>query len=106
MEYDNSNKGTLGKNKRKEKESHPDYSGQINVAGVDYWLSAWLKTNASTGEKFFSLAVKPKVPRPSQVSQREDAHDAHLKSKSDGFAPQPKQFEPKQIDEDGDDIPF
>ena len=51
--------GTLGKNKRKEKDSHPDYSGQINVAGVDYWLSGWLKTGP-TGEKFFSLAVKPK----------------------------------------------
>ena len=51
--------GTLGKNKRKEKDSHPDYSGQINVAGADYWLSGWLKTGP-TGEKFFSLAVKPK----------------------------------------------
>lgn len=58
--YDNTNRGSLGKNKRKEQDKHPDYSGQINVDGRDYWLSAWLKTNNSTGEKFFSLAVKPK----------------------------------------------
>ena len=62
-QYDNSNSGTLGKNKRKEKDSHPDYSGQINVNGVGFWLSAWLKENKETGEKFFSLSVKPKEER-------------------------------------------
>lgn len=61
--YDNTNRGTLGKNKRKELDTHPEYSGQINVAGVEYWLSGWVKTNGSTGEKFFSLSVKPKESR-------------------------------------------
>lgn len=59
-QYDNTNSGTLGRNKRKEKDTHPDYSGQINVNGVDYWLSGWLKENKTTGEKFFSLSVRPK----------------------------------------------
>jgi hypothetical protein len=58
MAYDNTNRGTLGRNKRKEQDSHPDYSGKINVDGRDYWLSGWLKE--SNGEKFFSLSVKPK----------------------------------------------
>lgn len=59
MAFDRTNTGTLGKNKRKEKDTHPDYSGQINIEGVDYWLSAWVKTG-NNNEKFFSMAVKPK----------------------------------------------
>ena len=62
MAYDNTNTGTLGKNKRKEKDTHPDYSGKINVEGVDYWLSGWLKEGQDG--KFFSLAVKPKEAKP------------------------------------------
>lgn len=60
MTYDNSNSGTLGKNKRKEKDTHPDYAGQVNVDGKDYWLSGWVKENKSTGEKFFSLSLRAK----------------------------------------------
>lgn len=59
MAYDNTNKGTLGKNKRREKDTHPEYTGQINIDGKDYWLSAWVK-QGNNNEKFFSLAVKPK----------------------------------------------
>ncbi len=60
MAYDNTNKGTLGKNPRKKEDNHPDYSGNINIEGTDYWLSGWLKENKDTGEKFFALAVKKK----------------------------------------------
>jgi uncharacterized protein (DUF736 family) len=52
--------GSLFKNKRKETERHPDYNGSITINGVEYWLSAWLKT-AQSGEKYMSLALgKPK----------------------------------------------
>jgi hypothetical protein len=64
MQYDNTNSGLLAKNKRKEKDTHPDYSGSINVDGVEYWLSGWLKTGKEgsklAGEKFFSLSVRQK----------------------------------------------
>lgn len=53
--------GTIAKSRNKTKDTHADYSGQINVAGVDYWLSGWLKTGPS-GDKFLSLAVKVKQP--------------------------------------------
>jgi uncharacterized protein (DUF736 family) len=59
-QYSNENRGSLSKNKRKEQDNHPDYTGSINVDGRDYWLNGWLKTNGQTGEKFFSLSVKPK----------------------------------------------
>lgn len=64
MSYDNTNKGTLGKNKRKTEETHPEYTGQINIDGVEYWLSAWVKSNGSTGEKFFSISAKAKEQKP------------------------------------------
>lgn len=74
------NTGTLGKNKRKEQDNHPDYAGQINVDGRDYWLSGWVKENKETGERFFSLSVKPKEqraekPKPAPVVSGEPDDD-------------------------------
>jgi hypothetical protein len=57
-EYDNTDRGALFKNDRKEKESHPDYKGSINVGGVEFWLSAWIKEGAKG--KFMSLSVQAK----------------------------------------------
>lgn len=59
-DFDNTNRGALFKNNRKEKDTHPDYNGTINVGGVDYYLNAWLKESKKDGKKFFSLSVKEK----------------------------------------------
>lgn len=59
MEYDNSNRGSLFKNDRKDDAKFPDYKGSINVDGTDYWLSAWIKISKD-GNKFMSLSVKNK----------------------------------------------
>ena len=58
-EYDNTDRGALFRNDKKEADNHPDYKGSINVGGTDYWLSAWLKTS-NAGAKYMSLSVKPK----------------------------------------------
>lgn len=59
MEYDNTNRGTLFKAKEKKSEKSPDYTGTINVNGVEMRLSAWLK-ESKAGTKYFSLAVSEK----------------------------------------------
>lgn len=51
------NSGSLFKNDRKAQPSHADYQGKIMVAGVEYYLNAWLKDGQKG--KFFSLSVKP-----------------------------------------------
>jgi len=58
-DYDDTNRGALFKNERKEKETHSDYNGTLNVNGEDFYLNAWLK-ESKAGKKFFSLSVKPK----------------------------------------------
>jgi hypothetical protein len=68
-QYDNTNRGALFKNDRKETDSHPDLSGQINVDGKDYWLSGWTKRNEDNSFKVLSLSVKPKEGRAQQARQ-------------------------------------
>jgi len=68
-EYDNTNRGVLFKNQRKDSDKHPDYTGNINIGGTEFWLSAWIKDGAKG--KFMSLSVKPKDDQPQQsISQR------------------------------------
>ena len=57
-EFDNTNRGVLFKNDRKESDKHPDYKGSINVGGKEMWLSAWIKEGKKG--KFMSLSVSDK----------------------------------------------
>jgi hypothetical protein len=66
-DYDNTNAGALFKNDKKTTDKHPDYRGQINVGGTEFWLSAWIKTGKSG--KFMSLSVQPKESMPSVPSK-------------------------------------
>ena len=58
-EYDNTNGGAIFPNDKKQKDSHPDYRGNINVEGTEYWLKGWKKTS-KTGMKFLSLSLTKK----------------------------------------------
>lgn len=71
MVYDNTDRGALFKNKDRESDKHPDYQGNINVGGQEYWLSAWLK-ESKAGEKYMSLSVKAKdAPRGQKPRKQE-----------------------------------
>jgi hypothetical protein len=56
--FDDTNRGILFKNDRKESDKHPDYKGSVNVDGRDYWLSGWRK-DTQKGPAL-SLSVQPK----------------------------------------------
>jgi uncharacterized protein (DUF736 family) len=84
-QYDDSNRGALFKNDRKESEKHPDYKGSINVAGHDYWLSAWLK-ESKDGKKYMSLSVQIKDGKPAPVAAT-PAPRKSLKDDLDDFIP-------------------
>lgn len=84
--------GSLFKNKKREKDSHPQATGTATIGGVEYWVSAWTKKDKN-GDPWQSLAFKPK----------DDAKGGRrqLPGKSD----QPGYDDPPLADED-DDIPF
>ena len=80
MQYDNTNTGILSRNDRKEQPQHPDFRGQINVEGVEYWLSGWVKERKDGTGKFFSLSVKRKEevqtkPAAAQANTSRDVMD-------------------------------
>jgi len=53
------NSGSIFKNDKREKDTHPNMTGSAQIDGVDYWVSAWTKQREN-GEKWLSLAFKLK----------------------------------------------
>lgn len=94
-EYDNTNRGVLFKNDRKDSDKHPDYKGNININGVEFWLSAWIKDGAKG--KFMSLSIQPKE----QTQQPSRYTPAPAPRRADPIST----GRPRQADMD-DDIPF
>jgi|SRR6185437_2581806 len=95
--------GSLFRNNKKEKDTHPDYTGQAMIHGAQYWVSAWLKTSQD-GKKFFSMAYKPKI-EPVQRSISERAMPRRSDPISTG-RPAPMQRQNIMPDDDDRDIPF
>jgi hypothetical protein len=61
QEYDNTNRGSIWKNEHKEKDTHADFTGSLNVNGVEFWVSAWKrKAGASEKAPALSFIVNPK----------------------------------------------
>lgn len=97
-QYDNTNSGLLAKNDRREKETQPEYRGKINIEGVEYWLSAWVKVGREgtklAGQKYFSLSATPiEEPR-------------HAPAPPQRPPAAPQRSRPRPVEELADDIPF
>ncbi len=89
-EYDDTNRGSIWKNEKKDKDTHPDFTGSLNVGGVEYWVSAWKrKEGAAAKAPALSFSVKPKDEQQS-ISQR--------------AMPKARATEPR--DDMNDEIPF
>jgi hypothetical protein len=76
MEYDNTNRGSIWKNEKKDTDKHPDFTGSLNVEGVEYWVSAWKrKEGASAKAPALSFQVKPKEDKRSAPRAPRDNSD-------------------------------
>lgn len=69
VDFDKTNRGSIWKNDKKEKETHPDFTGSLNVDGVEYWVSAWKrKPDQSDKAPALSFSIKPKEASQPQQS--------------------------------------
>lgn len=100
--FDNTNRGVLFVNDRKQSDNHPDYKGSINIAGVDYWLSAWTKS----GQKGDFLSLSLGDPKEQQQSQAPRAAPARLQSRPAPRPPAPASRPASGFDDMDSEIPF
>lgn len=100
--YDNTNRGVLFKNDRKEEDTHPDYKGHIDVDGTKYWLAAWINESEKvTGGKFMSITIKPKDEQPEGRSRTHASAGGSTREAAKRSAPAKK-----NADDLEEDIPF
>ncbi len=62
MTYDNTNRGSIWKNKKKRPgKQDADFTGSLNVNGVEYWVNGWKrKEDASADAPALSFSIRPK----------------------------------------------
>jgi len=80
------NSGSLFKNDKKEKDTHPDYRGDCTVNGEKKSIGAWIKKDKN-GKSFMSLSF-------GEPFQKTDKAEPKKEPKKDAF------------DDLDDDIPF
>ena len=84
MSYDNTNRGSIWRNDKKEKDTHPDFTGSLNVEGVEYQVSAWKrKEGANPKSPALSFSIKPKESK----QQNKPAQSQHDSDKANGYQP-------------------
>lgn len=83
-QYDNTNSGILARNENRKTDKHPEFTGSLNVDGVDYWISAWVNEGKPggkmEGKKYFSIKVNRKdqqggTSKPIRQSYSDDFDD-------------------------------
>lgn len=81
------NSGSVFKNKRKEKDTHPDFTGEAKVKGVVHWVSMWVKQDKN-GNPYYSFSFKekdfskakdmPAHPSTTKEEKRQDSFDDQI----------------------------
>lgn len=100
QQYDNTNRGALFRNDRKSHDNQPSHKGTINVDGVEFWLSAWVKDGQNG--KYFSLSVTPKEQQRQEPPQQQRTHGQMRQDARGSTRPQSA----TGFDDMDDDIPF
>jgi hypothetical protein len=61
-DFDNTNRGSIWKNdKKREGKQDADFTGSLNVNGVEYWVNAWKrKEGAKSTAAALSFSIRPK----------------------------------------------
>ena len=60
-DYSKENRGSIWGNKRKTKDTHPDFTGTMNVEGREYFVDGWKrKPDANPNAPSMTFKVKPK----------------------------------------------
>ena len=92
-DYDNTNRGSIWPNDKKITDSHPDFTGSLDVDGKQFWVSAWKR----------KVGANPKAPSLSfsisEKEQRTEAPKDHVHPNTTGGVAPP-------ADDGFDDIPF
>jgi hypothetical protein len=64
-DFDNTNRGSIWKNERKTKDTHPDFTGSMNIEGREYFVDGWRrKEGAGPKAPAMTLRVKAKDAQP------------------------------------------
>lgn len=91
MAYETKNNtGSIFRNDRREKDTHPHAKGSALIDGVEYWVSAWTKTDKN-GDKYQSLAFTAKEaqqsrPKPEPRQERMSYGQASRSSYDDDLS--------------------
>jgi hypothetical protein len=93
MTFDKTNRGSIWPNKRKDKDTHPDFTGSINVDGKEYWLNGWRRKEGAS-------PVSPSMTFTVRAKEFADPETA------DGHSVQPRTARKSSADMDDSEIPF
>lgn len=85
-EYDKTNRGSVWPNNKKT-ETHPDYTGTLNVEGVDYFLNMWTNDRKGNAERpTHGFSIKKKDVQPQKEPAPEPTYTgAELDDEDPGF---------------------
>lgn len=101
-DYDNENRGSIWGNKRKTKDSHPDFTGTMNVEGREYFVDGWKrKEGANPNAPSMTFRVKPKDAAPEGHPDR--FQTPVNRQRPTGYPEKPRQVREEDLDSE---IPF
>lgn len=70
-DYDNTNRGAIWPNDKKETDKHPDFTGKLNVEGKDFYVSAWKReegANPKAPSLRFSIKSVDELSAPAKAA--------------------------------------